>query len=110
MRLSIFRVTICTLAAAAACSCQTVSLGEMAMLSPDYKDVRIDVLARDVEGEDCVSTMFNFDVVVPSFGEAIADALRKVPEANVMQDVSFELQTRFGSNCAWVKGNAGKFR
>ena len=110
MLLSTFRIIVSTLAAAAVCGCQTVSFsfGELRMLAPEYQGAAVDVLAKDVEGEDCVSVYGAPDQ--PSYGKAIANALQKVPGANVMQDVSFEIQQRFFWNCTWVKGDAGRFK
>lgn len=108
MSRSTFGIIAFSIVAAASCACRTFDVGDLAMLAPDYHSASIDVLARDVEGEDCVSVYDSF--VLPSYGKAIANALQKVPKANVMRDVSFEYQTRFFWNCAWVKGNAGKFR
>jgi hypothetical protein len=107
MAISIFRMIIFAFAATTVCACATTT-GELTLLAPDYKDAPIDVLARDVEGEDCVY-QWTF-ILNPSYGKAIANALAKIPRANVMQDVSFEFQDRFFWYCAWVKGNAGRFR
>lgn len=84
-----------------------MNFGELRMLAPDYHGAPIEVLARDVEGEHCVF-VYSFDQ--PSYGKAIADALHKVPGANVMQDVSFEYQQKVFWICAWVKGDAGRFK
>ncbi|MFQ5468001.1 MAG: hypothetical protein ACE5DS_07685, partial [Kiloniellaceae bacterium] len=105
---SILRTALCAITALGACGCQPMSFGRLGVLAPDYQDARIEVLARDVEGEDCLS-IYSFDPE-PSYEMALRDALMKVPGANVMKDVSFEFQTRVFWVCAWVKGDAGRFK
>ena len=108
MVLPMFRIIVCVIVATAGCTNTTVNFGELGMLAPNYQGARIEVLASDVEGKHCVS-VYSF-TSSPSYGKALANALNKIPTANVMRDVSFEFQNRFLWHCTWVKGDAGKFQ
>jgi len=111
MNPSILRIIVCAFAASAVCACQNmdsyVTVGELRLLAPDYSGVPVVVLARGVEGRDCV---FDISPGPISYGNAIANALQKVRGASVMQNVSFEFHDGVYWNCAWVKGDAGRFQ
>jgi len=86
--------------------CNPLGYGELGLLAPDTGDPRVDVIAKDERGEDCVS-WFSFSKH-PSHGRAVADAIAKVKDANAMTDVTFGTRPGFFSSCAWVRGNVGR--
>ena len=86
--------------------CNTLGYGELGLLAPDADDPRVDVIAKDVRGEDCVS-WFSFSKH-PSHGRAVADAIAKVKNANAMTEVTFGTRPGFFSSCDWVRGSAGR--
>ena len=87
------------------CSTPMTTYGTVGLLSPDHIHPKVKVLLRDVEGEHCVT-----DKAKPDFGAAVQSAIAKVPDGNVMSDVSFEYQDRVLKFCAWVKGDVGVLR
>ena len=86
--------------------CNTLGYGELGLLAPEVEDPRVDVIAKDVRGEDCVS-VFSFSKQ-PSHGRAVADAIAKVKDANVMTQVTFGYRAGFFSSCAFARGNVGR--
>ena len=85
--------------------CKT-PVDEVGILAPDYEGPPIEVLARDVVGEDCVSA---FSLLAqPSYGKAVADAVAKVEGATVMRNASFQYQDRVFELCTRVTGDVGR--
>src|SRR5262245_48401807 len=98
--------TFATLLLLALAGCRSTSVDEVGILAPDYAGPPIEVLATDVVGEDCVS-VFSF-FTQPSYGKAVADAVRKVEGATVMRNASFLYQDRVFEACTRVKGDVGR--
>ena len=112
---------VALLALALAGGCAAPPVAEFRFVARDPGVLSPEILRRDVEGEWC----FSQDLIRVSLrppwrarladrGRAVADALAKIPEANVLTDVRVWVRVEqyllFQRVCSIVRGDAGRLR
>ena len=94
--------------------CNVAGYGEFGILAPDYDDASnrasIEVLAEDVVGRDCVPVYLIWMPRQPSYTRAVAEAIGKVPGANVMRSATFDFQDLVFATCVRVRGDVGRLQ
>ena len=90
------RAAVALLAALAVAGCVTIQSGSLAAVSTETLPLPMTFVAEQVEGRSCV------DAIETGFRLAIDDAVRKVPGANALVDVTLG----FERLCIVVRGKA----
>jgi hypothetical protein len=104
-----------------AAGCAQPPIAELAFATTKPGVIAPEILRSGVEGEHCFSQSVVAVVLRPPWlarladhGRAVADALARVPDANVLVNASVSVRVEqwllFQRTCAVVRGDAGRLR